>query len=402
MACLRQKELDTEVERMNAKIRLLQAQRDSHKRKAEPPSLTERDIAVSWRNMRSLSAAIWQARPAEHADDMAEALRRIERWARQDGHLRGIRHQLRALPRWSDVVVVYCDIQANHELLVQAYWQPVVAAPPESVSHGAQDLVQAVLGTMGMEIDRRVMSQCLAGGNAVTVKRLDDGFVRPTMSDWPLLWAKRSPKQPLVIPTYIDVAQDPIIARLREWMSSPENRPAPEFPVTGGVDQRPREPVPDTLQAIDPDVWPIMQRAGLGRVLARHRDAYDRSQSLRVAAAETPHDERLRQYRRMVAAGGEELSCRQINDLFGWGCANDTTLLKAITEVLMRDPDRVGGPVATTPLWYGTTKGSVALWRHRMCLLEMRRAIILVTRLRCGGADVTFLARDVSRQLIPW
>ena len=215
------------------------------------------------------------------------------------------------------------------------------------------------------------------------------------MKEWCILWPKRSAAQPLVITTYLDVERDPIIQQLRDWIAS-DDRPAPTYPALGVVDLRPVEMVPLALRATDTDVWPMLRRAGLERACAKQMDAYHRSQGTHVAAADAPHDERLRQYRRLVEAGVEELSCRQINEILGWGCANDTALLKAITEVLMQYPNRLGGPITTTALWYNASNGNVVLWRHGLCLWEMRLAVIFVTRLRLGGADVSFLARDIA------
>ena len=155
------------------------------------------------------------------------------------------------------------------------------------------------------------------------------------------------------------------------------------------------EVIPQALQAMDPDVWPSLQCVGLERPCSKLMSAYRRSEGRPIAAAEKPHDERLRQFRRIKDGNGEELSCRQINECFGWDCAHDTLLLKTITEALMSSAQRIGGPVPTS-MWYNTERGSVALWRHALCLREMRVAIIFVTRLRLGGADVSFLARDIA------
>ena len=61
----------------------------------------------------------------------------------------------------------------------------------------------------------------------------------------------------------------------------------------------------------------------------------------------------------------------------------------------MSNAQRIGGPVPTS-MWYNTERGNVALWRHALCLREMRVAIIFVTRLRLGGADISFLARNIA------
>ena len=175
--------------------------------------------------------------------------------------------------------------------------------------------------------------------------------------------------------------------------------PAPTYPALGVDDHRPAEVVTPVLRAMDADVWPLLRRAGLERACAKLLAAYHRSQGCPVLATDPPHDERLRQFHR-ITDGKPELPWRAITECLGWGCAPDTTLIKALTEAQMQSPHRPGGPQPTAS-WYNNHTGSVALWRYGACLWEMRVAAVFVQRLRLGGANVNFLARDITSTLPP-
>ena len=141
-------------------------------------------------------------------------------------------------------------------------------------------------------------------------------------------------------------------------LQTSDANPAPTYPALGVEDLRPAEVVPPVLRAMDPDVWPILRRAGLERACTKLLAAYHRSQGCPVPAADPPHDERLRQFRR-ITEGADELPWRAIAECLGWGCAPDTTVIKALTEAQMQSPHRPGGPQPTVS-WYNNRTGSVA------------------------------------------
>ena len=160
-ATMRQREVETEVDRINAKIRLLEAQREGRKRKADvlpQEQIVERDIANPWRGMTSFTAAVWRAREDGESTDIVETVARVEQWVRKDGHMQNIRHRLRTLPKHGNVVVAYCDTNADLGPLVHAFWHPESAPPSNpankrnkrSLPQGVHDLVEAVLGPLGM------------------------------------------------------------------------------------------------------------------------------------------------------------------------------------------------------------------------------------------------------------
>ena len=313
-----------------------------------------------------------------------DVLERCKVWIGEPENMRDVRHRYRVFPQFPNVSAVYCDTKLNVAKLVYSFWTPTTTEKQIELAASVYDLVAAVLGPLGKDKDPSA------------VKRLDEKFVRPSMSRWMMLWPKQYAKQRFGIRTHIDVDHDPIIPALRQWMSDTDNQqPAPTYPALGVPDLRPTEVIPEALQAMDPDVWPSLQCVGLERLCKNMMWAYHRSAGQPIAAAEQPHDERLRQFRRIITTDGDELSCREITELFGWECAKDTFLLKTITEVLMSKAQRSGGPVPTS-MWYNTERGGVALWRYALCLREMRVAIIFVTRLRLGGADISFLARNIA------
>ena len=209
-----------------------------------------------------------------------------------------------------------------------------------------------------------------------------------------VLWT--SSTRPLEILTWLDVDRDPIVPQLREWMRTADGSSNPPvYPAVGVPDERPPEPVPEALRAIaDDDVWPLIVRVVLPRrQVDRLHEYYRRSDHEGVLAAKVPHDERLRQYRRILRhRSPPNLSMREFSDIFHWNCSRDTSVLKAIVQRLMQRP---GGPVQPTSSWYDH-HNKVAMWSPHVCLWELRLAVVFITRLRRGGMDLTFLARDIE------
>jgi hypothetical protein len=221
-----------------------------------------------------------------------------------------------------------------------------------------------------------------------------DRFYRSNMNDWSILWPPRQPSNPVLLLTHIDVEQDPIIGALQTWIARGATEPVPTYPVPGVVDPRPIEIVPSSLKQIDPDVWDHLRRARIDVVCNRFVNAYTQSHDKPIEAAEAPSDERLRQFRRLTSQYGDELTWKQICDCLGWHTViNDTLVVKAVTEALMRISDRQGGPVSAS-MWY-TKRGTSTLWKFDVCMWEMRVAAVFISRLRMGGAEFPFLARDI-------
>lgn len=202
-------------------------------------------------------------------------------------------------------------------------------------------------------------------------------------------------------PSASDVARDPIIPLLREWLHT-DGAVAPTYPAPEVLDMRPAEPVPTYLQAIDNDVWPLVRRAGLEPALTRQRECYRAAADYGSPAAAAPGNERLRQtddrscpnvrrqWQRLTGRGVEtELTYAQMVDCLGWNDVRaDANAVQALTEVFMA-PQRPSE-------WY-VKRGGQNWWNWKRCLPAMRCAVVLVGRMRRGGADLRFLAADVRR-----
>ena len=79
------------------------------------------------------------------------------------------------------------------------------------------------------------------------------------MEHWAVLWPARSNNRE-VIPTFIDVNKDPIVAQLTRWLRDTTGEaPPPAYPAVGVVDKRPEELLPPELRAMDADVLPFMR-----------------------------------------------------------------------------------------------------------------------------------------------
>ena len=232
---------------------------------------------------------------------------------------------------------------------------------------------------------------------------LDERFVVHHRETWSVLWARR-PRRRDVIPTYLDLNQDPIVPRLRTYLAqclachrrTQPLPPPPVYPASDAVDPRPVEEVPDVLRAVDPEVWDRIAAHGVDRVLQKLAAAYRNAGC--VAAATAPCDERLRQWRRLRVERG--LTFATIADALGWtgrGVVHgDATLVQLLTHCVLRSSgDGVPMPVGT---WY-QRRGSEHLWLHEVCLGAMRTAVIFVSRVRLGGGDLRFVAQDLRRFL---
>ena len=377
------------------------AARNPRKRLASVPTEDEQIEALSARPYRgrvSLSARIWEARPVGHPDDIRTVYRRVCETANTIvGNMVIVQRPLAGL---TGVEVVYVEAGPRVSELARTFWNcgdpptvpelPVVVATPpvnrargKALPHGVHDLAAAVIEDT---LD--------PGAYAAAVDRLDRGFFAPNAERWAVLWPPR-PRDPRVLLTHIDVERDPIVPQLRQWLRNGGADPAPVYPADGALDLRPSESVPVVLQVMDPDVWPVLDAVGLRRACTKLMGAYQRSRGMEVPAAEAPCDERLRQFHRITRDAADGLRFREIADCLGWlGVAHDTLLIKVLTEALMQSPRRRGGPVPTAE-WY-VKRGSVATWRWQCCLGEMRIAAVFVTRLRLGGADLSFLARDIT------
>ena len=268
--------------------------------------------------------------------------------------------------------------------------------PSPTLAPGVHDLVAAVVDVLSLPDDARTRA----------IRILDNGFVRTQhmQHEWAILWVVRPATNITVIPTRLDVEQDPIIARLREWIRHallllPDNGddtwpPPPMYPVddADATDPRPDEPIPPELQPLDPpDVWPIVEAAGLSLICGRWKSAYltGSNGGVVVMAAGSPVPERLRQWRQLSEAH-EELTFRQMVECLGW----HTQLSPHDTQVVQLLTARFLGQTVPVATWY-LQRGSKHLWRWRMCLREMRLAVVVVSRLRLGHADLSCLVRDL-------
>jgi hypothetical protein len=349
----------------------------------------EAQIAAPWSGMQPVSGPIWESKPEGHAGTIRDTLQRIKEWI--GALVPRVQHRMRVFPKLPGIAAVYCPAAVNVSQLAQRFCGgPATDAAPvrprRPLPPGVFNLAAAVLEPLGLqEGDEQYRDH---------VGQLDLRFHRPTAEHWAVLWPPQ-PSNKLLLLTHIDVERDPIVPVLREWIQYGAQEPAPAYPATGVIDYRPTEVIPPALHAMDPDVWPLLRRAGLDRACNKYLDAYHRSQGLTVPAAEPPLDERLRQFRRLTSQCDGELTYRQVSDCLGWHhVAHDVQVVKAITDALMRCPARSTGPIPTS-LWY-VKRGNAARWRWSTCLAEMRVAAVFVTRLRLGGADVSFLARDIA------
>lgn len=246
--------------------------------------------------------------------------------------------------------------------------------------NGSKDLVSAVVDPL---------SFASASDQAEAIERLDTLFVGPTKPLWKVLWCER-PMAAGVIPTFIDVERDPIVAQLREWLVDPDHRrAAPTYPAAGVVDGRAPESVPPELDRLpEPlNIAEIFARCGLGGVFRSFQSNYERGlRTASVTAVHAPCHERIRQFRRITDAQ-PDVTFKQLTECLGWdvGMGMDSGVTKKITDHLLRH--RSVNPVADTDAWC-VSRGGVLRWKWRVCLPEMRIACIYVQRIRSGGVDM--------------
>jgi hypothetical protein len=238
-------------------------------------------------------------------------------------------------------------------------------------------------------------------GRAAALQLLTQRFVPSTRSEWPTLWPPMTRTvATTALWTYLDTARDPVVGQLREWIATEDAVRMPVYPAAGALDLRPIEVVPPALQAMAPDVWPLLRAAGLARCCAKLVPLYQQSTGRAVRAASATHDERLRQWRRITNDGQvQELPYRSMGDCLGWfgpgeAGGGDTAVVRALTHVLLRS--RPEAPLKVEALWYNTGASPV-LWRWAACLWEMRVATVFVSRLRLAGVDLRHLARDIEQ-----
>ena len=263
---------------------------------------------------------------------------------------------------------------------------------------GARDLTMALVcsnndsGTLRPE-----MAPLTPKEYTELAKMIWDGFVVPHAQTWAVLWARR-PRRTEVIPTFLDTVNDPIVPCLRAWLVEclrvhREGGPrpaAPSYPVH--PDPRPPPAVPEDLRAMASDeVWDDFCAVGLMQALRPYKAHYEASRGLRIEATTEPCAERLRQWAR-ITQRGTGVPFGAVVDCLGWtmgGYINrkDTTLVQLLTQCLL-------GPNVNPATWYNHA-GSQALWTLDVCLPAMRRSVVLVARLRAGGADLRFLASNI-------
>ena len=196
-----------------------------------------------WCNMRCLSSHVWSTRPAGCTDTISDVFRRVSAHPLPPG----TRSRARMCPEMANMPLAsltYVDVTADVEAIAHSFWttdgdvvQPtsVVAeaaaaeehtaratstavephAPPSPdlyrLASGAFDFAAAVVDPLALNETDRVTA----------IKTLDMRFVRTRdiAETWRVLWPKR-PQNPLVIPTWLDVASDPIVPLVRAWIAS--------------------------------------------------------------------------------------------------------------------------------------------------------------------------------------
>ena len=252
---------------------------------------------------------------------------------------------------------------------------------------------------------------------AAALAALREHFVRPTLGDWAILWPEM-PKRVAAVAlwTHLDVARDPVVGQLREWLgagAAPDA--APRYPNAAArlLDLRPAEPVPAALRwsLTDDVVWSALEHAGLAPVLTPYHRLFRQSADRIAPAAVQPSDERLRQWRRVTQDGAiADLTFKALGDCLGWFAGQprtlvpqDAGLVHALTDALLRAPtgrggDSTAGGIADASRWYVKAGDRTpALWRWPVCLAAMRVAAVYVSRLKLAGANVDYLAKDVAR-----
>ena len=238
-------------------------------------------------------------------------------------------------------------------------------------AEAVDNLVEAVVGPVNMQTTEERKFVC-------------------KMEHWAVLWPARSNNRE-VIPTFIDVNKDPIVAQLTRWLRDTTGEaPLPAYPAVGVVDKRPEELLPPELRAMDADVLPFMRSSctSLNDLCDTFLTYYHKAGNLTeepLPSTVAPCNERLRQWKRLTAASAE-LSYKEIIECFGWhDIARDSGVVHCITKAMMNHQK--------VPLASWTTKRSgTNMWKHRVCLTAMHGACTYVARIRRGGVPTDRLS----------
>ena len=246
------------------------------------------------------------------------------------------------------------------------------ARPAARLPNGAHDLVAAVIGPLKLQTTALQWA---------AIERLDNEFVCK-MKNWAVLWPSRSSNRN-IIPTFIDIELDPIVHQLTEWLRDTNpDAPPPLYPAVCVIDPRPEETVPPELRAMDTDVWPLLQRAGLDRVCDVFSYYYTQGRLTEkeepVPSTLAPCNERLRQWKRLTASG--EVAFKDVVECLGWhDISRDSGIVHCITEALLSHEKIL-------PAVWSTKRGSTNMWKCSVCFPMMRAASTYVAQSRRGGA----------------
>lgn len=382
--------------------------REPKRRRTITESLAE-VVRAPWRNARCLTAAVWDARPADHPEPVEAVSERVAVWIAATRP--NIKPMFRLLHDHPEVRIVY--VGASHDLtdLVDAFWNPPPSAalppsplPPPTVAAVAvvpkptqtgspDDLVARLIPYFRNEANddpRRALT---------TVLR--DGFVKPlSKRGWAVLFPL--PERATTILTHIEWDADPVAARLRDWVAAgaaPGAAPV-DYPYRDG-DARPPELVPDELRDLTYyDVLPLLYDAGLKRFCDKspYHTAYTAAMACAstedddVSVARAPrHDETLRQWRRLTK-GDAFVEFKDIHRCLGWTeTVHDFHIVRAIVHALQF-------PARRLHEWHdGRSKPQ--RWCPTKCLWALRVACVYVARLKRGDADLAYAALDAKRLL---
>ena len=250
---------------------------------------------------------------------------------------------------------------------------------------GVYDLAAAVLLRLGMRADEA------AYRNGIE-KMVNEFRTTTTAAGWAVLWPHWDTKDPNMLPTHIDVAHDPVVPLLSEWIR--DGGPVPTYPADGVPDRRP--PEPPLLPGIESTTaFSYVRNAGMQALCDSFMKAWRRSQGVHRVKEEDPvADERVRQFRRLADQNPEGLTFADVVECLGWDVLpGDVHAVHAITDALML---RAGGTEPWHDHGHGRSLRRVR-WRWWLCLWAMRLSVVFLIRLRRGGADVAYIAYDVRR-----
>jgi hypothetical protein len=351
----------------------------------------EQIVMQVWRNNQSFTGDCWTARPRNCPETVVEVMQRVYTWVRKPFNFYNVNYKLHQVKCMNvDIHLVYYNPNHDFTHLVKLFWEDlptVVHGPVESdpLANGAHDLAQAVLGPVGRSgVQGTVYDGApLPVADMTAVRRLDVQFRRIIMDDWAILWPPLSPNHPGVIPTFIDVNNDPIIAALQRWIVSPPNTAAPQYPVP---DYAPVTMHMDhyNFGAVQyPENWKVFVRGGEDRQLAfkkgRHLiyyNAVDRALQMENPVTLAVHPERIRQFQRIMSEDGRcPVNYRVLVECLGWRSRQDARVVERLVNSVNGQPER----------WSLSYNMRTSL--HRF-LTSIRRAVAFLTYLRLGRADM--------------